>query len=139
MVILYKDYKTDDDIFKQMYSLCWNESHWKAVGRFRWNLKSCPNFFVAFDRLSLLQIKELIHLHSSKISFNEFIDFSFGTQNFEEFNSRLYRIVHLRNHAVHGGGIRIAIDIHDTKKNTRRNSSEQKKYLNVLNAMIDYQ
>lgn len=141
---IYHSYTSEQQIFDEMrnnFSSCLysdKPSVRNVVEKLEERFRETNNFYVALDKMNLGQVRKLIQIHSNIFNIKNFSLFTFGANNFKDFVSVLYKIIHIRNYALHGNNIAIALYVEDIRSNTKRKGKSIKYYQNALNYIINY-
>lgn len=101
------------------------------------SIQDIGNIFVSFDRLSLNNLCNIFKVLNlpNKINIFNILKRYDCTLNFEDlhtFESNFFRIVGIRNAVYHNNSLEILTRFYNFKNGELRNSSDQKKYRNLI-------
>lgn len=112
--------------------------HDKTIKDLEKTIRKTPNIYVSLDKQALGNVRNIIEMHIEELEYDLFKRFSFGATNFSDFLKKLYKIIHLRNYAIHGNSMRIAIYVKDIKTNELRTSKQASEYNKLVHSITDF-
>lgn len=146
--IIHYDLSTESQIEKFIHEISENTKAYSkninlnkrlllTINELELTIKSIGSVFIAFDRLSLNNLRNIFHAIDNPLKVQIFHHLKHYGQNLSfidlpTFEENLHRLVGIRNTVYHNNSLEILIRYYNFKTGDYRKSSDQKKYRSLI-------